>query len=87
MLHLARKRLHNSELVTDSNFIDVGVTQHQLELLHTERPEAEAKLPRLDLRSGFQRSERGKSCPFPSPAQAGSPAQAQFSRAWTSGSP
>lgn len=68
-MHLARKRVRNSEmhLVTDSNFIDVQVIQRESELLHAEQPEVEAKLPRLDLRSGFQHSERCKSCPFFSP--------------------
>lgn len=59
-LHLAGKRLRNSEmrLVTDSNFTNVHVKLHASELLHVEQPEVEAKLPRLDLRSGFQCRER-----------------------------
>lgn len=54
-LHLARQRVCNSEmqLVTDTNFLNVHVIQHQSEMLYAERPEVEAKLLWLDLQSGF----------------------------------
>lgn len=59
-LHLAGERLRNSEmrLITDSNFTNAHVKLHASELLRAEQPEVEAKLPRLDLRSGFQCHER-----------------------------
>lgn len=59
-LHLAGERVCNSEmqLITESNFTNGHVKLHASELLCAEQPEVEAKLPRLDLRSGFQCPER-----------------------------